>query len=529
MWTTKEVHLVEFYKRSLQAAAHGGYKILLCLVARRADAPQLFASIKEEWQSFHDLTGPDIMFLFAGEKVRHDLHGSGLLRRGNYEDVIFSENAAIAAQFKDYRDLKFDGPPDKRRHLMRITHPYSLETLLDAREEPDTPPSFTQHSLETSKLRDHLNLKERDLPCLHFTFIEESEQYAVKVLDGFPLYQFMKELRSILDESPYYSPDAGAQDQVLQVAQLNEAIAIKTSMLARLDDSASLRLTRYLDELRALSEETAHYSDAARIVRELFIQHAFHPTHDFGQCHKALTRLESQIGLPRGREFGNDGRRLIQAFRNRRFAGMDLDGLTRDVADQALKRQRISNLLHEQRREFADSAESLDQLRSMFFGGIDELLHRFGAFDLTVPKRPVPSGDFVFISYDRRDIVIAQQLVGALRRRSIEVWWDNDIAVGERFRHFIRRAIESSKAVIVIWSKYSIDSEWVNAEARLARGLKRLIPVTTADIGFEHLPLPFGELNLGTIEDVDSIEKAIKSIENTSAFGTNSFLEAKRV
>jgi len=57
------------------------------------------------------------------------------------------------------------------------------------------------------------------------------------------------------------------------------------------------------------------------------------------------------------------------------------------------------------------------------------------------------------------------------------VWWDRRIPAGKRFAKVIEEQLDASRSVVVVWSKLSIHSDWVNTEA--SEGLRRdaLIPV----------------------------------------------------
>jgi curved DNA-binding protein CbpA len=57
------------------------------------------------------------------------------------------------------------------------------------------------------------------------------------------------------------------------------------------------------------------------------------------------------------------------------------------------------------------------------------------------------------------------------------IWWDPKIEPGKRFEQVILKALEESKAVVVIWTNTSIQSEWVYEEANYGRRKNILIPI----------------------------------------------------
>lgn len=83
----------------------------------------------------------------------------------------------------------------------------------------------------------------------------------------------------------------------------------------------------------------------------------------------------------------------------------------------------------------------------------------------------------VFLSYDRDDAARARTIALALEKAGHEVWWDQVIRAGTQFGNEIEQALKDSEAVIVLWSKQSIDSPWVRDEATAGRDTGRLVPV----------------------------------------------------
>jgi TolB-like protein/tetratricopeptide (TPR) repeat protein len=84
----------------------------------------------------------------------------------------------------------------------------------------------------------------------------------------------------------------------------------------------------------------------------------------------------------------------------------------------------------------------------------------------------------LFLSYARADRVIAEKLGSALRASGFEVWWDALIEGGAVFTNSIETALDAADAVIVLWSKTSVQSDWVRDEAGRGRDRKRLVPIS---------------------------------------------------
>ena len=84
----------------------------------------------------------------------------------------------------------------------------------------------------------------------------------------------------------------------------------------------------------------------------------------------------------------------------------------------------------------------------------------------------------IFLSYAHADKTRAQRLAAALEEAGYTVWWDALIEGGSRFASSIDEALDAADAVIVLWSKNSIESDWVRDEATQARDRNRLVPVS---------------------------------------------------
>lgn len=83
----------------------------------------------------------------------------------------------------------------------------------------------------------------------------------------------------------------------------------------------------------------------------------------------------------------------------------------------------------------------------------------------------------VFLGYARPDHSIAKAVADALEDAGVAVWYDRAIVVGESFQETIMSALQSARAVIILWTDSGVQSEWVKAEAQFAMSLGILIGV----------------------------------------------------
>ncbi len=82
----------------------------------------------------------------------------------------------------------------------------------------------------------------------------------------------------------------------------------------------------------------------------------------------------------------------------------------------------------------------------------------------------------IFLSYNREDQAVARRFAEAFEREGFTVWWDATLRSGEAYDEVTETALRTAKAVVVLWSKKSVVSRWVRAEATLADRNKTLVP-----------------------------------------------------
>jgi adenylate cyclase len=101
----------------------------------------------------------------------------------------------------------------------------------------------------------------------------------------------------------------------------------------------------------------------------------------------------------------------------------------------------------------------------------------------------------IFVSYSRTDKKRVAPLVAALEAHGWSVWWDPEITPGDEFDAMIGAELEAARAVVVVWTRNSVDSRWVKGEARDAADRGVLVPVR-----FENARLPIDVRAIHTTE-----------------------------
>lgn len=83
----------------------------------------------------------------------------------------------------------------------------------------------------------------------------------------------------------------------------------------------------------------------------------------------------------------------------------------------------------------------------------------------------------IFISYARADRPRVESLAKALAARGFAIWWDKNIEGGSEFSRETEDRLNGAAAVLVCWSRASVESMWVADEATVGRENGALVPI----------------------------------------------------
>ena len=97
----------------------------------------------------------------------------------------------------------------------------------------------------------------------------------------------------------------------------------------------------------------------------------------------------------------------------------------------------------------------------------------------------------VFLSYARSDEKIARRVAAALQKAGHSLWWDADLPAHRSYSEEIESHLREAKAVVVLWSKEAAASQWVRAEADVARNARKLVQLS---IDGTVPPIPFNQI-----------------------------------
>ena len=104
----------------------------------------------------------------------------------------------------------------------------------------------------------------------------------------------------------------------------------------------------------------------------------------------------------------------------------------------------------------------------------------------------------IFISYASESEPRAKRVAAAMRAAGFSVWRDDELPPHRAYAEVIEERLADAKAVVVLWSRAAARSQWVRAEADLARGADKLVQIALDDV---LPPLPFNQIQCARLAD----------------------------
>jgi ATP/maltotriose-dependent transcriptional regulator MalT len=87
-----------------------------------------------------------------------------------------------------------------------------------------------------------------------------------------------------------------------------------------------------------------------------------------------------------------------------------------------------------------------------------------------------------FVSYSHKDEKRVRPLVAALQSNGHRIWWDRDIPPGCNYQREIEQALSEASCVMIMLTRNSAGSDWVQGETSFGQDQKKLIPVLLDDV-----------------------------------------------
>jgi TIR domain-containing protein len=109
----------------------------------------------------------------------------------------------------------------------------------------------------------------------------------------------------------------------------------------------------------------------------------------------------------------------------------------------------------------------------------------------------------IFLSYAKEDRARARVVAHVLEVEGWSIFWDRTIPIGKTWRETIEKELSQARCVIVLWSKASIESGWVQEEADDGARRGVLVPVLIENV---LPPMGFRSMQAADLSDWDGTE-----------------------
>ena len=151
-----------------------------------------------------------------------------------------------------------------------------------------------------------------------------------------------------------------------------------------------------------------------------------------------------------------------------------------------------------------DGLTALARLREMRADACVIVMTAHGTMDTAIQAMQRGAYDYLAKPFDIDEVLLL--IERALTARGWDVFWDEELRLGDRFRQALAAELTSARCVVVLWSTLSVQSEWVLDEASRANKRGKLIAVQIDDV---ELPLGFGEMQVGNLIGWDGDPEAL--------------------
>ncbi len=127
----------------------------------------------------------------------------------------------------------------------------------------------------------------------------------------------------------------------------------------------------------------------------------------------------------------------------------------------------------------------------------------------------------IFVSYSRKDMKRVEPIVMELQKHGWSVFWDLEIPPGETWRSYIKKRLDESRCVLVVWSHHSITSDWVIAEADEAKKRGILVPALLDAV---EPPFGFSHIHAADLSEWNNDRSHLKFLQCLGAITSRIFL-----
>ena len=469
----EQVSLVDFYRHQTKALRARGFFGLMMVLARQADAPNLYMDLIRYWNDLHHITGPRILFAVAGMPQSPD-NNKALVFDGVHNDALMiAPHDALTNAYWDKEDLT--------RHLA-LQKQYLTQNKWWKPEYKQAPTGrglAAANASQVSELRHFLHVSEAQTPCLHLTLLlaDASESFIMPLDDysGLSLWVSVKRIMSRL------SPPIDEFDRTLRSRKFGRLpeLDVQVSNQEALLNAPNRRIR----EIRSIASESKRLKQgniAKRIRRKAEIDALLADPSVFSEERSALTEVIQYCSQSTVSKEG--AWKLFNSIRGRQLLGREvlrsLQGFvdaSLDPSDEAALAEELTTLTHsvdqlspQLTTTRSEIKRTEDSMRAKARQVLDNrLATEMNTLCASLPQKLNLTWDF-FISYPRPDRDVAIALWRELSDVGECFFDQRSLKPGDKWANELISALENSSCIVVLVTEATLLAHYQISEIQRA-------------------------------------------------------------
>lgn len=127
----------------------------------------------------------------------------------------------------------------------------------------------------------------------------------------------------------------------------------------------------------------------------------------------------------------------------------------------------------------------------------------------------------IFVSYSHEDRERIRPVVAQLEAQGWPVWWDRRLLPGQRWEEQPREELKNCRALVVMWTRTSVRSDWVQLEAAEGFKIDGLVPIQLDPYEIAPIPKQFAHIHAADLtawtagsnhSEFESVLRALREI-----------------
>ncbi len=282
---------------------------------------------------------------------------------------------------------------------------------------------------------------------------------------------------------------------------------------------------REISEISSVVEKVVKFEQKQNEVSEFFEDLDVDTSHDYSNQNvigwgehfyenKDLVKLFKLDDLASWTELNEKRERAKNTSHNQHYSSN-----YNELLQQVFKRlSELSGRIDQLENQFSFGEKNLDGLKGDIAKVTNEIfyLKKRSFANSSVKKNKCD----IFVSYVHKREYDVAHLCNILTYNGYNVFFAGDLVAGDYYPDVLERKLREADAVIVLWCKDAVKSQWVNSEADLARKLKTIIPVMfdQCSLKFPHSQLHCLDLSFwfsgGQLPRSEELDPLLETVKN---------------